>query len=128
MWLYEGKEFTEEMIGENVGFVYLITNHSSGKQYIGKKLFTKSKTFQKNKKKKRTRVASDWITYTGSNDQLNEDIQSGHSISKEILHLCESKGWCTYLETKEILSRDCLISDLYYNHWVSCKIRRTHLK
>lgn len=128
MWLYQGKEFTEDMIGENVGFVYLITNHSSGKQYVGKKLFTKSKTFQKNKKKKRTRVASDWLTYTGSNDQLNEDILAGHSISKEILHLAKSKGWCTYLETKEILSRDCLISDSYYNYWVSCKIRRTHLK
>ena len=50
MWLYQGKSFTEEMIGDNVGFVYLITNHSSGKSYVGKKLFTKSKSYQKNKK------------------------------------------------------------------------------
>jgi hypothetical protein len=128
MWIYQGSEFTEDMIGDNVGFVYVITNLSNGRKYIGKKLFTKSKTYQKNKKKKRKRVSSDWMEYTGSNDQLNEDIQFGHTVSKEIIHLCKSKGWCTYLETKEILVRDCLLSDNYYNYWVSCKIRRTHLK
>lgn len=128
MWLYNGEEFTENMIEDNIGFVYLITNNTNGKKYLGKKLFTRSKTFQKNKKKKRKRVASDWLAYTGSNEQLNEDIKKGHSISKEILYLCKTKGWCTYLETKEILSRDCLIHDDWYNYWVSCKIRRTHLK
>lgn len=128
MWLYQEKEFTEDMIEDNVGFVYLITNTTNGKLYVGKKLFTKSKTYQKNKKKKRKRVSSDWMEYTGSNDMLNEDVQNGHEIKKEILHLCKSKGWCTYWETKEILMRDSLINDKYYNQWLSCKIRRTHLK
>lgn len=128
MWLYQEKEFTEDMIEDNVGFVYLITNTTNGKLYVGKKLFTKSKTYQKNKKKKRKRVSSDWMEYTGSNDMLNEDVQNGHQIKKEILHLCKSKGWCTYWETKEILMRDSLINDKYYNQWMSCKIRRTHLK
>lgn len=128
MWIHNGVVFTEEMIGDNVGFVYIIHNLTKNKQYIGKKLFTKSKTYQKNKKKKKTRVTSDWVTYTGSNEQLNEDIDNGDSIQKEILHLCKSKGWCTYLETKEILNRDCLVLDNYYNFWISCKIRRTHLK
>ena len=128
MWIYDGKEFTEDMIGENVGFVYLITNLTNGKQYVGKKNFTKSKTYQKNKKKKKTRVSSDWIPYTGSNEQLNEDISKGDVIKKEILYLCKSKGWMTYYETKEILIRDCLLSDNYYNTWVSARIRKTHLK
>lgn len=128
MWIYQGNEFTEDMIGDNVGFVYVITNHSNGKQYVGKKLFTKSKTYQKNKKRKRKRVSSDWMEYTGSNDQLNEDIKNGHVITKQILHLCKSKGFCSYLESKEILNRDCLINDKYYNTWLSARIRRTHLK
>ena len=128
MWIYNGEQFTEDMIGDNVGFVYLITNLTNNKMYIGKKLFTKSKTYQKIKKKKRTRVASDWMTYTGSNEQLNEDIKNGHVITKQILHMCKSKGYCSYMESKEILNRDCLLLDNYYNFWVSCKIRRTHLK
>lgn len=128
MWLYQGDVFTEDMIGDNVGFVYVIYNRTNGMHYVGKKLFTKSKTVQKNKKKKKTRVSSDWVTYTGSNDKLNEDIANGDRVTKEILYLCKSKGWCTYYETKEILSRDCLISDESYNQWVSCKIRSTHLK
>jgi len=128
MWLYQEKEFTEDMIEDNVGFVYLITNTTNGKLYVGKKLFTKSKTYQKNKKKKRKRVSSDWMEYTGSNDMLNEDVQNGHQIKKEILHLCKSKGWCTYWETKEILMRDSLINDKYYNKWLSARIRIIHLK
>mgnify|MGYP003342925657 CR=1 FL=1 len=128
MWLYNEIEFTEDLISDNVGFVYVITNVTNNKQYVGKKSFTKSKTYQKNKKKKKTRVSSDWITYTGSNDKLNEDIKNGDQIRKEIIHLCKSKGWMSYMETKEILVRDCLLKEQYYNYWVSCKIRRTHLK
>ena len=128
MWLYNEIEFTEDMISDNVGFVYVITNVTNNKRYVGKKSFTKSKTYQKNKKKKKTRVASDWITYTGSNDQLNEDSKNGDQVKKEIIHLCKSKGFLSYFETKEILVRDCLLSDNFYNFWVSCKIRRTHLK
>lgn len=128
MWLYEDEEFREDMIGENVGFVYIITNVTNNRQYVGKKLFTKSKTYQKNNKKKRKRVASDWQTYTGSNEELNNDIESGHIIKKEIIHLCKSKGWLSYWETKEIFTRDCVISENYYNSWVQCKIRRGHLK
>jgi len=128
MWIYNDEVFTEDMIGDNVGFVYIISNTTNGKFYIGKKLFTKLKTVQKKKKKKRTRVSSNWIDYTGSNDQLNEDIKNGHQIKKHILHLCKSKGWCSYMETKEILMRNCLLKDEYYNYWASCKIRRSHLK
>lgn len=128
MWLYNDCEFTEDMIFDNVGFVYIITNLTNNKQYVGKKLFTKSKTYQKNKKKKKTRVSSDWMTYTGSNEQLNQDIKNGDQIKKEIIHLCKSKGVMSYLETKEILVRDCLLSENFYNTWVSARIRRSHLK
>jgi hypothetical protein len=128
MWLYNGTEFTEDMISDNVGFVYLIENLTNNRMYIGKKLFSKSKTYQKNKKKKKKRVSSDWMSYTGSNDQLNQDINNGHLVRKQILHLCKTKGWATYHETKEILVRDCLIDTKYYNQWLSARIRRSHLK
>jgi hypothetical protein len=127
-WKYYGEELTDEMIGENVGFVYKIINHTTNKSYIGKKLFTKSKTYQKNKKRRRKRVESDWKTYTGSNTQLNEDVELGHNLEKIILYLCKSKGWMSYYETLEILGNNAIQSDDYYNAWVSCKIQRQHLK
>lgn len=128
MWMYEGKEFKQEDVGDLVGFIYLITNITNGKMYVGKKLFTKSKTIQKNKKKKRMRAVSDWVSYTGSNEELNMDIEDGARITKEIIHLCKSKGWMSYMETREIFLREAIINPKFYNGWVSCKIRRTHLK
>jgi len=127
MWTYQEKPFIEDMAEGFVGFVYLITNKTNGKKYIGKKLFSKAKTYQKNNRKRRTRVKSDWEIYTGSNALLNEDIKQGDEIEKEILHLCKSKGWASYYETLEILQRNALQDDKYYNQWVSCKIQARHL-
>ena len=33
-WIYKDNDFTEDMIGENYGFVYCITNTTTGKKYI----------------------------------------------------------------------------------------------
>jgi len=127
MWLYNGKEFTSDMKDDYVGFVYLIENLDNGMKYIGKKLFTSSKTYQRNKKKKRMRVESNWNEYTGSNDLLNEHVSNGANLQKTILYLCKSKGWMSYFETLEILQRQAIQSDEFYNAWVSCKIQRKHL-
>jgi len=127
MWLYNGKEFTSDMKDDYVGFVYLIENLDNGMKYIGKKLFTSSKTYQRNKKKKRMRVESNWNEYTGSNELLNEHVSNGANIRKTILYLCKSKGWMSYFETLEILQRQAIQSDEFYNAWVSCKIQRNHL-
>tara|TARA_R110002126_G_scaffold80546_4_gene199416 strand:+ start:1553 stop:1957 length:405 start_codon:yes stop_codon:yes gene_type:complete len=128
MWTYKDELFTSEMIGDNVGFVYLLHNIATNKYYVGKKLFTSSKTFQKNNKKKRKRVESDWETYHGSNDLLKEDVKSGNVLVKTILHLCPSRGWLTYMETKEIIEREALMSEDYYNQFLGCKIHAKHLK
>ena len=127
MWTYNGTEFNEDMIEDAVGFVYLIVNNDNRKHYIGKKLFTKSKQYQVKLKKKKKRVSSDWIEYVGSNVPLQEDINEGAVITKTILHLCKSKGWMSWLETKEIINRDALRDERYYNSWVSCKIHAKHL-
>lgn len=127
MWILSttGEEITDGT--GYTGFVYLIENLTNGKKYIGQKKFTKAQRYQKKKKKKSRRVASDWQTYTGSNDQLNADIVLGHQIKKTILYLCKTKGWMNYYESKEILANDCLLSNEFYNSWVSCKINRMHL-
>jgi hypothetical protein len=129
-WKYQDKVFTSEDIGDCWGYVYLIHNLSNGKKYIGKKQFYFQKTKQVNGKKKKVLVPSDWNTYYGSNEALKKDvIEFGkENFHREILHLCMSKGECSYLEIKEQLARCVLESDAFYNTWIMCRIRNTHIK
>jgi hypothetical protein len=131
MWYYynTAEEFKEEDIGEHWGFVYLITHISSGKKYIGKKFFTKSKTRQVKGKKKKSRVSSDWQTYWGSNLPLQEDVKRNgeEQYTREILYLCKSRSECSYWEAFEIFTRHALLSESYWNSWVTAKIHKSHV-
>ena len=122
-------EFTEDMIGDAFGMVYLITHNKTGKKYVGKKFFTKSKTKQVKGKKKRTRVKSDWETYFGSNKTLQEEVKKNgpEEYTREILHLCRTRSECSYWESWEIFSRHALMRENYWNEWVSCRIRKDHV-
>jgi antitoxin component YwqK of YwqJK toxin-antitoxin module len=129
-WTYNGVDFTEDMIGENYGFVYMITNLSNGKKYIGKKFFYSSKTKQVKGKKKKHKVASNWQTYYGSSDILQKDVimYGQENFKREIIHLCLNKGVCGYLEAKEQFVNNVLESDEYYNTWIMCRVRKSHIK
>ena len=123
------QEFTEDMIGGAFGMVYLITHTPTGKKYVGKKFFTKAKTRQVKGKKKRSRVASDWLTYWGSNKELQEEVKKNgeEQYTREILHLCKSRSELSYWETFEIFSRHALLSEAYWNQWVSARINAKNL-
>ena len=129
-WHYDGKEFTEDLIGDNYGFVYQIKNLTNGRKYIGKKFFYSSKTKQVKGKRKKIKVPSDWQTYYGSSDTLKQDVLSlGHeNFSREILHLCRSKGECGYLEAREQFIRGVMESEDYYNTWIMVRVRKSHIK
>ena len=129
-WTYKDKEFTENDIGDNYGFVYCITNTTNGRKYIGKKFFYSSKTKQVKGKKKKIKVLSDWQTYYGSSAELSKDVLSlgQENFSREIIHLCKSKGECGYLEAKEQFVRGVLESDEYYNTWIMVRVRKSHIK
>ena len=129
-WQYNGVDFTEDLIGDNYGFVYQITNLTNNKKYIGKKFFYSAKTKQVKGKKKRYKAPSNWQTYYGSNDNLAKDVlQLGHdNFKREILHLCRSKGECGYLEAKEQFVRSALESDEYYNTWIMVRVRKSHIQ
>lgn len=129
-WVYQNKELTEAP-EDFVGFVYLITNHNTNKKYIGKKLFwSTNRVKQKGKSRRRVvRKQSDWRDYFGSNQTLLEDIQvNGENIEREILHLCRTKGECSYFEAKEQFDRNVLLDDTYYNQWIAVKVTVKHIK
>jgi hypothetical protein len=129
-WLYNNIEFDETLIGDSYGFVYLITNLITNRKYIGKKLFYFTKTKQVKGKKKRIKVPSDWPTYYGSNEELQKDVlQHGkENFKREILHLCKSKGECSYLEAKEQFVNGVMENDDYYNSWIMVRVRKSHIK
>ena len=129
-WQHNGKDFTEDLIGDNYGFVYQITNLTNGRKYIGKKFFYSAKTKQVKGKKKKYKAPSDWQTYYGSSDNLKQDVlQLGQEcFRREILHLCQSKGECGYLEAKEQFIRGVMESDDYYNTWIMVRVRKSHIK
>lgn len=128
-WFYNGQEF-DKPSENNFGFVYLITNKTSGKMYVGKKLFWHKRTKTIKGKRKRYLVESDWVSYYGSSKALQEDVKNlgEDHFSRTILHLCDSKGQCSYLEAKEQFDRGVLFNqDLYYNDWIIVRVHRKHL-
>lgn len=129
-WLYKEDVFQEKDIGENYGFVYLITNLENDKKYIGKKFFYSSKTKTVKGKKKRYKIFSDWQTYYGSNTELQNDVKmlGQDRFKREILHLCKTKSECSYLEAKEQFNQNVLESADYYNSWIMVRVRKSNLK
>ena len=132
MWIYEGKEFTSDMIDDNFGFVYEITDLDNGKKYIGKKWFwnTRKRPPLKGKTRKRiVRVESDWLKYYGSSEEVKSLVEDAGTerFNREILRLCKTKGECTYFEAKLQFDNDVLLKDEYYNEFIGCKIHSKHV-
>jgi hypothetical protein len=137
-WIYQGNP-VETLPEDCVGFVYLITNLVSGRKYIGKKLAKFSKTTYKtvklkngNKKKKRIRskIDSDWLTYYGSNEELNRDVAAlgADKFTREIMYYCRSKAECSYIEAREQFTHRVLESQDYYNGQISVRVHGSHIK
>jgi hypothetical protein len=130
VWTFENQPFDAPK-QDQYGFVYIITNLVTGRQYIGKKLFWFKKTRQVKGKKKRYLVESDWRDYWGSNDELKRDIEELgiDKFSRAILYLCVNKGECSYQEAKLHFEHDVLRhADRWYNAWIMVRVHRKHLK
>jgi hypothetical protein len=128
-WFYKGTPF--ENVEDNYGFVYIITNNINNRKYIGKKFFWTTKRKQVNKKRKTYKIESDWRDYWSSSEELKTEIETigKENFTREILHLCPTKGTTNYLEAKEQFTRGVLEnSEEWYNSWIMIKVRRNHVK
>ena len=125
-WTYQGKK-VEELPQDCEAFVYLITNTTNDRKYVGKKLakFKKTRPPLKGRiNKRRSKVESDWRDYWGSSDQLQEDVnQIGEDkFTREILYYCPSRGVASYLEAREQFERRVLEKDEYYNGIINVRV------
>jgi hypothetical protein len=136
-WLYNNQP-VETLPEDCVGFVYLITNVTNERKYIGKKLAKFSKTTQKTvkfkngtkkKKKIRTKVDSDWRDYYGSSPELTKDVElfGKDNFKREILYYCKSKSECSYIEAREQFSRRVLESKDWYNGHIQVRVHGSHI-
>ena len=121
-WIYKGRPFTSDDIGDYYGFVYCITSTVTGRKYIGRKYFVQKRKPKGGKR--RVTSESDWKRYYGSSDDLKRDIReigkdsfrrenqkeereesqvspTGRSITEALTNLNE-----TLKRMEEILSRE----------------------
>ena len=120
-WIYKGKPFTSDDIGDYYGFVYRITNTNNHKSYIGRKYFVQKRKPKGGKR--RVTSESDWKRYYGSSDELKQDIKNlgRDSFKREILSLHTTLGKVNYEETKQLFLHNVLMESLdngepaYYN-------------
>jgi hypothetical protein len=120
-WIYLERTFDSDDVGDYFGFVYLITNKSNQRQYIGRKYFWSFRTPPG--KKRKVKQESDWKKYYGSCPELKDDVKKyGKEIfSREILSLHGTKGTCNFEETKQLFLNNVLSEALddgspaYYN-------------
>jgi hypothetical protein len=137
-WHYNNQP-VETLPADCVGFVYIITNITNDRKYIGKKLAKFSRTTQrtvklkngtKKKRKVRTKVDSDWQDYYGSSPELLKDVEllGKDQFRREILYYCKSKSECSYIEAREQFSRRVLESADWYNGHIQVRVHGSHIK
>jgi len=132
-WTYNGTAFESEDINEYYGFIYRITNTVNGYDYVGRKYF---KTIKKRpplkgkKNKRRETVETDWKEYWGSSPRLQADIDrlGKDKFTREIIHLCESRGETNYLEAYYQFKEDVLLRENNYNGIIQIRLGKNSVK
>ena len=114
MWKFNNNEINE--IQDHYGFVYLITNKTTGEYYIGKKQFKSITNKKLGKKeaaalpvsrgrkptKKQIIQESNWKEYWSSSKVLQKQVKElgEDNFTREILEFAKDGRELTYLEVK----------------------------
>ena len=131
-WLYNDEPVTstDQMPPKTIGFIYLITQLSTGKKYIGRKMITKAGRKTTNGKTKKIRVENDWQTYWSSSPVVQELVKEigEQDFKREILVYTTSKGSSSYLEEMALHMVGALESDDFLNNNIRARIFRNWVK
>ena len=132
-WTYNGKTFDSEDIQDNYGFIYRITNTQNGYDYVGRKYFTtvkKRPPLKGKKNKRRETVETDWKEYWGSSPRLQADIDAlgRDKFTREIIHLCKSRGETNYMEAYYQFTEGVLLREDNYNGIIQIKLGKNSVK
>lgn len=120
MWFYKGSEFSEDP-KPYFGFVYLITELSSSRKYIGRKYFWAMRTPKG--KTRRQKQESDWRKYYSSNVEIKQAAKLyPDEYRREILHLCKTRGETNFREVEEQFKRNVLYDSSYINDNINRKV------
>jgi len=136
-WLYQNQP-VDSLPEDCVGFVYIITNTTNNRRYIGKKLAKFSRTTQRTvklkngtskKRKVRSKIDSDWRDYYGSSPELSKDVEllGKEKFTREILYYCKSKSECSYIEAREQFTQRVLESTDGYNGHIQVRVHGSHI-
>jgi hypothetical protein len=125
-WYYNNEPFTTAP-EQYQGFVYLITNTSTGKKYIGKKNLwgiLKRNPLKGKTRRRHSRIETDWREYYGSSKTLQQDVETlgPHTMKREILILCANKNQMTYFEMKLQFEHNVLLDSNYYNEYIGGRL------
>ena len=121
-WQLSVGEFNPD---DYAGFVYRITRKDTQRQYIGRKIFhsTTRRKVAGRKNRKVVKKDSGWREYTGSCEELNEEIANlgKDQFVFEIIYVGEHKRDINYYET-ELQFKESVLTTLledgsraYYN-------------
>src|SRR5574343_284933 len=116
-----------EEYNKAIGFIYQITQISTGKKYIGRKMLYENKTIQKKGIKSKNKVETNWLNYFSSSDEL---IQLKNEIGvddfkREILVFCFTKAQMIYAEECMLYHVDSLLKSEWFNNNIRSKIYKS---
>jgi len=125
-WIYNGVPITDDAIPVgSIGFIYKITQKTTGKWYIGRRLLTKSATKTVNGKKKKIRKESDWKDYWSSNDEIKGLAKADpNQFERKILIFVTTMGAMAYSEEWALYKTGALFDPLCLNGNIRAKIMR----
>ena len=122
-WIYEGRPFTSDDIGDYYGFVYRITNTTTQRSPTSEES-TSCRRENREEQRRRVTSESDWKKYYGKrSEDLKQDIRRDgkDSFRREILSLHTTLGQVNYEETRQLFLHNVLTEALddgtpmYYN-------------